>query len=74
MSTPLDRYEVVKTDNENAPYELHGPRGARYGLLRNVRQPHMLFVVNLRSFIRTSTTERLGWFTDKDGELRWVGR
>ena len=70
----LDRYEVVVTGDEKVPYELHGPRGARYGLMRNVPQPHMLFAVNLRSFIATSTTERLGWFTDKDGTLRALGR
>ena len=70
----LDNYTVVKTDSEQVPYELHGPRGARYGLMRNVPNPSMLFAVNLRSFVATSTTERLGWFTDKDGELRALGR
>lgn len=63
----LDRYKVVKTDSEQIPYELHGPRGAKYGLMRNVPRPHMLFAVNLRSL---GCVDRLGWFTDKDGELR----
>jgi hypothetical protein len=68
----LDRYTVVKTGNERVPYELHGPRGAKYGLMRNVPNPHMLFAVNLRSFVASATAQRLGWFTDKDGELRSV--
>lgn len=66
----LDRYTVVKTDSDEIPYELHGPRGAKYGLMRNVPNPTMLFAVNLRSF---GPVDRLGWFTDKDGELRSVG-
>jgi hypothetical protein len=67
----LDRYEVITTDDARIPYELHGPRGARYGLMRNVPNPHMLFAVNLRSL---GVVDRLGWFTDKGGELKAVGR
>lgn len=63
----LDRYKVVKTDSEQIPYELHGSRGARYGLMRTEPNPHALFAINLRSF---GPVDRLGWFTDKDGELR----
>jgi hypothetical protein len=63
----LARYTVTKTDSEQIPYELHGSRGAHYGLMRNVPNPHMLFAVNLRSL---GCIDRLGWFTDKDGELR----
>lgn len=63
----LDRYKIVETDTEQIPYELHGPRGAKYGLMRNVPNPHMLFAVNLRTF---GPVDRLGWFTDKDGTLR----
>jgi hypothetical protein len=70
----LNRYTVIKTDDERFPYELHGPRGARYALMRNVPNPHLLFAVNARSFVASSTAQRLGWFTDKDGELRSVGR
>ena len=39
--------------------------------MRNVPNPHMLFAINTRS---PRVTERLGWFTDKDGELKSVGR
>jgi hypothetical protein len=38
--------------------------------MRNVPNPHMLFAVNARSFTASSTAQRLGWFTDKDGTLR----
>lgn len=65
----LDRYTVVKTDSEEIPYELHGPRGARYGLMRNVPRPWMLFAITLRGF---GVVERLGWFTDRDGELKSI--
>lgn len=63
----LARYKLVKTDSDEIPYELHGPRGARYGLMRNVPRPHMLFAVNLRTF---GPVDRLGWFTDRDGTLK----
>lgn len=67
----LDHYTVIETDDPMFPYELHGPRGARYGLSRNIPNPHMLFAMNMRSL---GVMERLGWFTDKDGELKSVGR
>lgn len=62
----LSNYTVIKTDSEEIPYELHGERGAHYGLMRNVPKPHMLFAINMRSF---GVVERLGWFTDKNGKL-----
>jgi hypothetical protein len=62
----LDRYTVVETGNPNIPYELHGSRGARYGLMRVIPNPTQLFAVNLRSF---GPVDRLGWFTDKNGRL-----
>lgn len=71
MMGVLDRYTVTETDNEKIPYELRGARGAHYGLMRNVPNPHMLFAINMRSF---GCVERLGWFTDKDGTLKAVGR
>lgn len=65
----LDRYTVIETGDEQFPYELHGPRGARYKLTRNVPNPHLLFAMNARSF---GVMERLGWFTDKDGKLESI--
>ncbi len=67
----LDRYEVVTTDSKEVPYELRGKRGAHYGLMRVIPNPHMLFAINLRSF---GCVDRLGWFTDKNGTLESVGR
>jgi hypothetical protein len=67
-------YRVEKLDGEHVPYLLHGPRGARYALLRNVPNPSMLFAVNDRSFVQSSAAERLGWFTDRNGVLEHVGR
>ena len=62
-------YQVVKTDSEETPYELHGPRGARYGLMRNVPNPQLLFMFNLRGFTKKAPD---WWFTDKGGELKWM--
>jgi len=65
----LERYEVVKTDSDEIPYELHGARGARYGLMRCVPNPENMFAINLRG-TGIGVIDRLGWFTDKDGVLR----
>lgn len=63
-------YAVTRTDSEEVPYELRGPRGAHYGLMRNVPNPTLLFPINMRAF--GVDPARLGWFTDKDGTLRWL--
>ena len=60
-------YRLEHKGDGNIPYELHGPRGAHYGLMRNGPNPHMLFAVNLRSL---GVVDRLGWFDDKDGTLK----
>lgn len=65
----LERYSVTRTDDEEAPYELHGPRGAHYVLFRNLRNREMLFPVNLRGFTKSCP---FNWLTDKDGRLEVV--
>jgi len=39
MADLLNKYTVIRCENtdgsDNIPYELHGRRGARYGLMRN---------------------------------------
>lgn len=61
----LDNYTVRESGEPSGmvPYELHGPRGAHYGLMRNVRHPDHLFAVNLRTF---GVVDRLGWFREAD--------
>lgn len=62
----IDGYRVIKRRDDDIPYELHGPRGARYGLMRNQRNRSLMFAVNLR---RMGVVDRLGWFTDRNGTL-----
>jgi hypothetical protein len=62
-------YEVTATGDEHTPYELRGPRGAHYGLMRNVPNPHMLFTFNMKGFTRGAPDI---WFTDRNGTLEWV--
>ena len=62
-------YRVERTDSEEIPYELHGPRGAHYGLMRNAPNPKLLFAINMR---RMGVIEKLGWFTDRNGHLESV--
>lgn len=69
-------YRVEKLDGDGGldgpAYLLHGRGGARYALYRNVPNPSMLFAVNDKSFVASSTASRLGWFTDRDGVLEPV--
>jgi hypothetical protein len=63
-------YEVTRTERpETIPYELHGPRGAHYGLMRNAHRPEMLFLFNMKGFTKHSPD---WWFTDRDGSLEFV--
>lgn len=52
-------------------YLLHGPRGARYGLIRNQKNPEMLFAWNDRRF-GTVQVQGYSWFTDRTGTLEPV--
>jgi hypothetical protein len=60
------QYRVEKYNNT---YILHGPRGACYGLVRSIQNPHHMFTVNLQGS-RKFFVNRLGWFTDENGELK----
>lgn len=70
-------YEVEHVEDENGSdiqvcYILIGPRGARYGLIRNGPNPQRLFAINMKKF--TSGTAFLdGWFTDAHGKLEFLG-
>lgn len=70
MQQTIDGYRITKTRNNEIPYELFGARGAHYGLMRNQRNPDLMFVVNLR---RMGVVDRLGWFTDRNGTLEKMG-
>ncbi len=67
-------YKVRLTGNNEAPYELEGPRGGIYTLLRNVPKPYMLFVVGTVHYgLRQPKLKGYTWFTDRDGVLKPVG-
>ncbi len=51
-------------------YVLHGPRGARYRTMRNVPNPHLMFLINDRGF--TKQAPRV-WLSDENGALKVLG-
>ena len=68
-------YEVeTQIRNDRQPYLLKGPRGAMYGLVRQVDNPHLLFAINMRPKYVGICVQVKGysWFTDKDGQLEPV--
>lgn len=52
-------------------YELRGPRGAHYTTMRNVKTPHLMFLINARKFTASSVVDGV-WLSDKDGALKVV--
>lgn len=62
-------YRLERTDSEMSPYLLHGPKGACYGLIRNVHRPELLFIVNYRQKRRTTLE---GWFREENGTIRQI--
>jgi hypothetical protein len=57
---------VVGDEHPEIAYELRGPRGAHYGLLRNQPNPSMLFAIHMRRF---GVVRAMPWFTDRNGIL-----
>ena len=66
-------YEVEETDRKDSEgglvYRLSGPRGARWQTMRNHHRPHMMFLVNERSFTSSQMMDGV-WLTDEGGDLR----
>ncbi len=56
-------------DKDRQGYQLTGKRGARYFTMRNVPNPHLMFLVNL-----SATNAPKSWLTDEGGTLRVAGR
>lgn len=59
----------VRDESSPRPYVIHGKRGAKYALMRNVPRPELLFAVNARRFTAGALVGGYTWFTDKDGAL-----
>ena len=57
-------------DRADSPYILRSPRHIYYALTRNRPKPHLLFGIALYG---GRLKVLLGWFTDKDGELKSIG-
>jgi hypothetical protein len=68
--TTLLGLEVEKCENDtgeglSAAYRLHGPRGACYALVRNDRNPEMMFAINDRpGFFGCVSVKGYDWFYD----------
>lgn len=62
-------YAVSRKGDKENNYILEGVRGARYRTIRNVPNPHMMFVVSERKFLSPASMSGV-WLTDKGGALR----
>lgn len=59
-------YDVYRIEGEpRLGYRLKGPRGADYSLMRNQKNPHMMFAINNISFVKKTAFEGK-WFADKN--------
>jgi hypothetical protein len=52
-------------------YDFKGPRGAHYTTMRNVKTPHLMFLINAKNFVKSSVVDGV-WLSDKDGALKVV--
>ncbi len=59
-------WEKVEEEGSVA-YRATGPRGAEYGLVRNVHHPQQMFAISIRS-------RKIfpGWYTDRDGTIKRI--
>lgn len=63
----LSNLNWKKVDSDYLAYQARGPKGAPYGLIRNVFSPSLLFP------IITGTLRVLpGWYTDRNGKIEKV--
>jgi hypothetical protein len=69
VSTIVVAGREFRVEPAGESYILHGPRGARYRTMRNVPRPHLMFLVNDQSFVRSAPK---AWLSDKDGTLKVV--
>lgn len=73
ITTELLGLQVVFRDDSDdardSSYELIGPRGPLFWLVRNECNSHRLFSVSVRSG-RPAKIGGYSWFTDEGGELR----
>lgn len=61
--------EVGNNDRDGqTSYTLTGKRGAKYGTVRNVNHPELMFMINLRGFGMAVGFEGV-WMTDRNGQL-----
>lgn len=68
-------YQVEKHNTEGsekrmiAAYTLSDRNGPKYKLIRNTKNPNMLFAIHTRK-LDCAIIKGYKWFTDKDGELK----
>jgi hypothetical protein len=62
-------YVVTRKGDKENNYVLSGVRGARYRTIRNVPNPHMMFIVSERKFLSPASMNGV-WLTDKGGTLK----
>ncbi|MEW6555062.1 MAG: hypothetical protein AB1384_12345 [Actinomycetota bacterium] len=63
-------FEVEETGKPEAPYILHGKRGARYELVRNTRDPKYLLLQDPAARGRAVSVAGYSMFADHEGYLR----
>jgi hypothetical protein len=64
-------YTVTVTENPAMPYRISGPRNVRYALMRNVKNPTMLFAVYDRpGKFGVAKVHGYAWFAERNGALK----
>lgn len=67
----VERRERTPAGRPEVTYHLAGPRGAQYHTVRNVPNPHRMFLVNDRPGSYKAPKD---WLTDANGVLEVLSR
>jgi len=65
--------DITASDIDKVVFEMRGPRGAHYALLRNYNNPNLLYPVNMRNISSLNILKRgvrgFKWFIIEDDQL-----
>lgn len=70
MKTIFQALTVETTENKLMPYILKGPKGAHYGLYRNLKDASLLYAITPKG--KPTRIKGFTWFTDKNGIIEGI--
>ena len=70
MQSQIFGYTITSTGEAKGPAYILTKKNRQIGLLRNQKNPNMLFTIDLVNFLKPGKIKGHDWFTDQTGELK----